>query len=162
MKNFKKIVAYSLLLALSVLGIQSCHEAESDFIHDNNLISDVRIKTTPGAQGMPGVIYEYNAEGQLVPYEMVTVKSVEGGYGRIVFELDPSLRGTYDPEKCYLSASLTFDEIISPGLGGVKNITNRDSEGVAQGIDVIVTSGAGTTRRYNIVGYFEGEYQINE
>lgn len=162
MKNFKKIIAYSLLLTVSVLGLQSCHEAESDFIHDNNLLSDVRIKTNPTAEGMSGVIYEYNAEGQLVPYEMVTVKSVEGGYGRIVFELDPALRGVYDPERCYLSASLTFDEIISPGLGGVKNITNRDADGTAQGIDVIVTSGTGSTRRYNIVGYFEGEYQLTE
>ncbi len=65
-----------------------------------------------------------------------------------------------DPEHCYLGASLTFDQIIRPGLGGIKNICNRNAEGVAQGIDITVTSGIGTVRPYKIIGYFEGEYKL--
>lgn len=162
MKLFNKNILAKVVLLSLIFVFSACQEAQEDFAHDNNLISDLRIKMNTAAQGIAGVIYEYDANGQLVPYEMVTVKAVEGGYGRIVFELDPALRSTYNPERCFLSASLTFDEVISPGLAGLKNITNRDENGVAQGIDIIVTSGIGTTRRYNIVGYFEGEYKLTQ
>ncbi len=162
MKTIKNII---LLFAATIaigLSLTACQEADKDFEHDNNLLSDVRIKTNTGAEGMPGQIIEYNAAGEVVPPESVTVKSVEGGHGVVLFELDPSLRGVYDPEHCYLGASLTFDEIITPGLAGIKNIVNRDANGVAQGIDVVVRSGIGTTRPYKIIGYFEGEYQLTE
>ena len=162
MKILNKLIAPVLALMVSVLGVTACQDAQQDFQHDNNLLSDVRIKLTPGAEGMPGQIFEYDANGNLVPADQVTVKAVEGGYGRVVFELDPSYRGTYNPEACYLGASLTFDEVVSPGLGGIKNICNRDADGVAQGMDVIVTSGIGTQRRYNIVGYFKGEYILKD
>lgn len=159
MKLFNIFAGIALI---SMAALCSCQEADKDFEHDNNLISDMRLKMNTSAEGIAGTIYEYNAEGELVPPEMVTLEAVKGGYGRIVFELDPALRSTYTPERCYLTASLTFDEIISPGLSGLKNICNRDENGVAQGIDIIVTSGIGTTRRYNVVGYFEGEYQLTE
>ena len=160
MKKLNKIFATVFASLVLILGLSACEKANPDFSHDNNLLSTVNIKTTPGAEGIPGQISEYNAAGQLVPADQVTVKSVEGGYGIVLFELDPSLRGVYDPERCYLGASLTFDEIIRPGLGGIKNICNRNSEGVAQGIDITVTSGIGTVRPYKIIGYFEGELKL--
>ena len=50
--------------------------------------------------------------------------------------------------------------MIKPGLAGIKNITNRDAEGVAQGIKITVHSGIGTTREYTVIGYFDGEYKV--
>ncbi|MDE6367724.1 MAG: hypothetical protein K2K94_00630 [Muribaculaceae bacterium] len=160
MKLFKYITASALAVFLS-LAVGSCAEADHEFEHDNTLLKTVTIKTIPGADGIAGQIIEYNAAGQVVPANEVTLKSVEGGHGVVLFELSPTLRGIYNPEHCYLGASLTFDQVIRPGLGGIKNITNRNAEGVAQGIDVTVTSGIGTVRPYTIIGYFQGEYQIN-
>lgn len=162
MKLFKYITA-SAIAAFFSFAICSCAESGHEYEHDNTLLTTVTIKTSPGGDGngIAGKIIEYNAAGQIVPAEQVTLASVEGGHGVVLFELSPKLRGVYNPEHCYLGASLTFDQIIRPGLGGIKNITNRNAEGVAQGIDVTVTSGIGTVRPYKIIGYFQGEYQIN-
>ena len=160
MKLFKYIAA-SAIAAFFCLAISSCAETGSEFEHDSNLLKTVSIKTNPGADGIAGEIIEYDAQGQVVPADQVTLESVAGGHGVVLFELSPLLRGVYDPERCYLGASLTFDQIIRPGLNGIKNITNRDAAGVAQGIDITVTSGIGTVRPYKIIGYFQGEYKIN-
>ena len=160
MKLFRYITSLAIAACFCV-AFGSCAEAGSEYEHDNTLLKTVTIKTTPGAEGIAGQVIEYNADGQIVPADRVTLEAVEGGYGVVLFELSPLLRGIYDPERCYLGASLTFDQIIRPGLGGIKNITNRNAEGVAQGIDVTVTSGIGTVRRYTIIGYFQGEYKIN-
>lgn len=157
-RNIMSLMAGALLL-FSVTG---CQEADPEFEHDNVLLSNVRLKTNPAAEGIAGVITEYDAQGNVVPADQVTVKAVEGGYGTVVFELPPNLKDVYNLERCYLGASLTFDEIITPGLGGLKNIVNRDEQGVAQGIWVTVTSGIKTTRKYNIIGYFSGEYVLTE
>ncbi len=160
MNKFKKIIKLFVAAVFATVAMQSCQDADAEFVHDNNLLSDVRIKMTTGAEGVRGKIIEYNASGEVVPTEAVTVKSVEGGYGVVLFELSPALRGAYNPERCYLGASLTYDEVIEPGLAGIKDITNRNAEGIAQGIQVTVRSGIGTRRPYTIIGYFEGEYQI--
>lgn len=153
---YKNLIFIFAIMAI-VMGFASCQKADEDFKHDNNLISDMRLKMTTSAEGIKGVITEYNAAGDVVSGEALTAKSVQGGYGKIEFILDRSLIGAYDLEKCYLSASLTYDEIITPPLTR-HNITNRDANGVAQGIEFTVTSGIGTTRRYIVIGYFEGEY----
>lgn len=158
---YRKFVGFVALTAL-ILGMSSCKDADPEFVHDNVLLTDVRLKTTPGAEGIKGVITEYDAQGNVVPADQVTVKAVEGGYGTVVFELPLSLKGTYDLESCYLGTSLTLSQIVSPGLGGLKNIINRDADGKAQGIWVTVSSGAKTTRQYNIVGYFNGEYILTD
>lgn len=160
MKLLKYITALAIAACLCV-ALGSCAEVGSEYEHDNTLLKTVTIKTTPGAEGIAGQIIEYDAKGQIVPADRVTLEAVEGGYGVVLFELSPLLRGIYNPEHCYLGASLTFDQIIRPGLGGIKNVTNRNAEGVAQGIDVTVTSGIGTVRRYTIIGYFQGEYKVN-
>lgn len=152
------IIATCAIIAL-VNVFTGCAEAGDEFAHPNNLISDMRVKSNTGADGIPGEIFEYNANGELVPPDQVSIETVQGGYGRIVFELDPE--DNVNPERCYLSASLTLSEIIKPGLNGLTNITNRDAEGVAQGIEITVTSGIGTTRKYTVVGYYTGEYILN-
>lgn len=154
----------SLLLSLSAVlllgSLSSCAEEGKEFEHDNNLIAQMYMTLRPGGAGLSATIEEYDAQGELVPKNEVTLKRVEGGYGIVRFVIDPELKGEYNPEKCYLNSSLTFDEVIVPGLAGIKNITNRNAEGVAQGIDVVCRSGIGTVRPYKIIGYFEGEYQI--
>lgn len=156
-----KYIAASAVVAFFSLSVGSCAEQGHEYEHDDTLLKTVTIKTNPTADGKAGQIIEYNAAGEVVPADKLTLKAVEGGHGVVIFELSPTLRGIYDPEHCYLGASLTFDQIVRPGLGGIKNITNRNAEGVAQGIDVTVTSGIGTVRPYKIIGYFQGEYKIN-
>ncbi len=156
MKPLYKNLFFILVTVASLTGFSACQKADQDFIHDNNLISDMRLKMNTSAEGIQGVITEYNAAGEVVTGDEITVKDVEGGYGRIEFILKRSLIGAYDLENCYLSASLTYDEKITPPLTR-HNITNRDADGKAQGIEFTVTSGIGTTRRYLVIGYFEGE-----
>lgn len=156
-----KLLYYNLILIFvtvaTVMGFAACQEADEDFQHDNNLISDMRLKMNTSAEGIQGVITEYNAAGEIVSGKDLTAKAVQGGYGKIEFILKRSLIGAYDLERCYLSASLTFDEKITPPLTR-HNIINRDENGRAQGTEFTVTSGIGTTRKYIVIGYFEGEY----
>lgn len=149
------------LAAVFALGnLTSCQEADKEFEHDNNIIGTMVMTIKAGGSGINGVIKEYNAKGELVPSDQVTVASVAGGHGEIFFILGPELKGEYDPEHCHLGASLTFDQIIKPGLGGIWNITNRNAEGVAQGIEFMCYPGVGNPRPYKVIGYFEGEETI--
>ena len=161
MKLLYKNLIFIFVTAAVVMGFASCEEADEDFSHDNNLISVMRLSMKPSTDGMPGVITEYNAAGEVVSGDQLTAKAVQGGYGKIEYILPRKFIGSYDLENCYLSASLTYDEVINPPLSR-HNITNRDANGVAQGIELTVTSGIGTTRRYIVIGYFEGEYILNE
>jgi hypothetical protein len=155
-----KYILFSLVGLLASASFSACESPDKEFEHDNNLIAWMQLCLRPGAQGLPGVIEEYDANGNLVPANEVTVERVKGGYGVISFVLDLDYKGEYDPEHCYLNTGLTFDEVIKPGLAGIKNITNRNAEGVAQGIKMTVHSGIGTTREYTVIGYFDGEYQV--
>lgn len=161
MKLLYKNLIFILVTAAVVTGFASCAEADEDFVHDNNLISVMRLSMTPSTDGMAGVITEYNAAGEVVSGEALTAKAVQGGYGTIEYILPRKFIGSYNLEDCYLTASLTYDETITPPLSR-HNITNRDAEGVAQGIEITVTSGIGTIRRYKVIGYFEGEYILKD
>lgn len=155
-----KYILFSLVGLLASASFTACESPDKEFEHNNNLIAWMQLCLRAGAQGLPGVIEEYDAQGNLVPTDEVTVERVQGGYGIIKFVLDLDYKGEYDPEHCYLNTSLTFDEVLKPGLAGIKNITNRNAEGVAQGIKFTVHSGIGTTREYTVIGYFDGEYQV--
>lgn len=160
MKIIKSIL-FTLAAVMMLGNLSSCQKADSEFEHTNNLISNMVMTLKAGGSGLNGVITEYNAQGEVVPAKDVTVESVAGGYGVIEFVVGLELKGEYDPERCYLNASLTFDEIIKPGLGGIKNITNRDPEtGIARGIEFQCYPGVGAPRTYKVIGYFDGEYQI--
>lgn len=160
MKLIKSLIlSFAAVLALG--NLSSCQDADTEFEHDNNLISTMYLTLKPGGAGLSPVIKEYNAQGELIPANEVTVEKVKGGYGIIEFIIDLELKGEYNPEHCYLNATLTFDEVIVPGLAGIKDITNRDPQtGIARGIDIICRSGIGTERPYKVIGYFDGEYQI--
>lgn len=161
MKLIKSILlTFAAVVALG--NLSSCQSADKEFEHRDNLISNMVMTLKPGGAGISGVIREYNAAGELVPADKVTVESVAGGHGEVLFVLSLDLKGEYDPEHCYLGASLTFDQIIKPGLAGVKDITNRDPQtGVARGIEIDCCPGVGAPRPYRVIGYFEGEYELS-
>ena len=160
MKLIKSILL-TLAAVLTLGNLTSCQEPDKEFEHTNNLIGNMVMTLKAGGAGISGVIKEYNAQGELVPPSEVTVESVAGGHGEVLFVLSLDLKGEYNPEHCYLGASLTFDQIIKPGLAGIKNITNRDPEtGVARGIEIECCPGVGSPRPYKVIGYFEGEETI--
>ena len=157
MKLIKSILL-SLAAVVALGNLSSCQSPDKEFEHDNNIIGNMVMTLKPGGAGISGVIREYNAKGELVPANEVTVQSVSGGHGEVLFILSLDLKGEYNPEHCYLGASLTFDQIIKPGLAGIKDITNRDPQtGVARGIEIDCCPGVGTPRPYKVIGYFEGE-----
>ena len=66
MKLLYKNLLFIFITVASVVGFASCQKADEDFKHDNNLISDMRLKMNPTAEGIKGVITEYNAAGEVV------------------------------------------------------------------------------------------------
>ena len=117
-----KYILFSLVGLLASASFSACESADKEFEHNDNLIAWMQLCLRPGAQGLPGVIEEYDAQGNLVPADQVTVESVAGGYGVISFILDLDYKGEYNPEHCYLNTSLSFDEVIKPGLAGIKDM----------------------------------------
>lgn len=138
------------LLTLSMLSLLWCCESPDDeqFIHDSNLISQIVCKPSRGGAEYIGGIYEYNKNGDLMSGEF-THEEVEGGYGLILFAISQSLEDDVDLTNIYLTANLTYDEILTPSLSGMHDITGDE------GITITVTSGLGTTRQYRIRGYYE-------
>ena len=124
-----------------------CTEADSEFVHDDNLISQMVCKASHGSSEFLGEIYEYNKDGVLMSGSF-TQADVEGGYGLIIFTISKSLEDDVDLTNIYLTATITYDEFISPTLSGKHDITG-------DGIIITVTSGVGTTRQYRVRGYYE-------
>jgi hypothetical protein len=77
-----------------------------------------------------------------------TQEEVEGGYGLITFVIPASLKDDIDLTSVYLTATLTYDEFITPTLSGKHDISG-------DGIIITVKSGTGTTREYRVRGYYE-------
>jgi hypothetical protein len=125
----------------------SCAEADDEFVHDTNTISQMICKAKHGSSEFRGEIYEYNKEEKLVMGSF-TQKDVEGGYGLILFAISKSLEKDVDLTNIYLTATVTYDEFITPSLSGKHDITG-------EGIIITVKSGVGTTRQYRVRGYYE-------
>jgi hypothetical protein len=94
-----------------------------------------------------GEIFEYDKAGNLVTWDF-TQPEVEGGYGLILFKISLSLRNDVDLSNIFLTATVTYDEFITPSLSGKHDITG-------DGIIITVTSGVGTTRQYRVRGEYE-------
>ncbi len=139
-----------LILSLSMLIMAwSCETPDDDlYIHDSNLISQMVCKASKGGAEYIGEIYEYDKDGELMSGEF-TQDDVEGGYGLILFAISESLNNDIDLADVYLSATVTYDEIITPSLSGRHDITGDE------GIVVTVKSGVGTKRKYRIRGFYE-------
>jgi hypothetical protein len=134
-----------ILAALPLMW--GCAEAEKEFVHDTNTISQMICKAKHGGGEYRGTIYEYNKNEELVTGDF-TQADVEGGYGIIVFAISKSLEKDVDLSNIYLVATVSFDEFITPSLTGRHDITG-------DGMLVTVKSGVGTTRTYRVRGYFE-------
>ena len=125
----------------------ACAEADKEFVHDSNTISQMICKAVHGGSEFRGEIYEYDRNGQEVTGEF-TQQDVEGGYGIILFEVLQTLQDDVDLTNIYLVATLTWDQFITPSLSGRHDITG-------DGIIITVKSGVGTTRQYRVRGYYE-------
>ncbi len=148
MKIINKIGVLLLSISMVTLLLWDCTSPDDDFIHDSNLISQMVCKASDGGTEYIGEIYEYNENGELMSDDF-TQEDVEGGYGLILFAISQSLEDDVDLTNIYLTATVSYDEIISPSLSGRHDITGDE------GIIITVTSGVGTTRQYRIRGYYE-------
>lgn len=146
MKRLNKIGILILNISMAVL-LWSCTDADNEFIHDTNLISQMVCKASHSGSEFRGTIYEYNKDQELMTGDF-TQKDVEGGYGLILFAISKSLSDDVDLSDIYLRATVTYDEFITPSLSGKHDITG-------DGIIITVKSGVGTTRQYRVRGYYE-------
>ena len=147
MKVIYKIGGWMFSILLVSLFVQSCAEADEEFVHRTNTISQMICKASHGGGEFIGAIYEYNKNDVLMT-DHFTQEDVEGGYGLIIFAIPQTLEKDIDLTNIYLKATLTYDEVITPTLSGRHNITG-------DGIIIKVKSGVGTTRRYRVRGYYE-------
>lgn len=146
----KNAIKFSLLatLMLCVFGIcQSCEDADDEFVHDSNTIAQMMCSVSHSGSQIKGTIYEYDKDGNLLN-EGFSKEQAEGGYGIIVFKVPASQAEDFDLSNVYLSASLTYDEFVTPTLSGRHDITG-------DGIIFTVKSGTGTLRQYRVKGEYE-------
>jgi len=145
MKLIKKI---GIILSLSMLiTLWNCEEADKEFVHDSNTISQMICRASHGSSEFRGTIYEFDKNENPVTGEF-TQEQVEGGYGMIVFEISQSLQEDVDLSNIFLVATLSWDQSITPSLSGKHDITG-------DGIIITVKSGVGTTRSYRVRGYYQ-------
>jgi len=145
MKIIKKI---GIILGVSMtILLWNCAEADKEFVHDSNTISQMICRASHGSSEFRGEIHEFDKEGNEVAGEF-TQQEVEGGYGIILFEISQSLQDDVDLTNVYLVATLKWDQSITPSLSGRHDITG-------DGIIITVKSGVGTTRQYRVRGYYQ-------
>ena len=152
--KFLKSNILVLFLSLVVLGLTGCKEADENFIHTDNLIHAMEIHDTRllSQKSIAGTIYEYDKLGNLIS-EGFTAEEAEGGSGVVVFVVGPTDRNDFDLTNIFITATLTYDEVITPTLVGRHNILVDDEH--PDGMVVAVTSGIGTVRKYRIMGIYE-------
>ena len=141
-----KIASKILIISMTVL-FWSCAEADEEFVHDSTIITQMICRAQHGGTEFRATILEYDKNGNLITGEF-TEKDVEGGYGRAIFEVSQSLEDEVDLTNVYVTATLSWDQFITPTLSGRHDITG-------DGIVITVKSGTGTTRSYRI----QGEYR---
>ena len=147
MRTTYKIKTWILGILAMVVLTYSCAKADEEFVHRTNTISEMICKASHGGGEFQGAIYEYNANDELMTGSF-NQEDIEGGYGLIIFAIPQTLEKDIDLTNIYLTATLTYDEIITPSLSGRHDITG-------DGIIITVKSGVGTTRRYRVRGYYE-------
>jgi hypothetical protein len=147
MKNKHKTGIAFLSIFSTIILLWGCAKADKEFVHDKNTISQMICKAMHGGGEYLGEIYEYNKADELVTGEF-TQEEIEGGYGLIIFKISKSLEKDVDLTNIYLTATVTFDEFITPSLSGRHDITG-------EGIIITVKSGVGTTRQYRVRGEYE-------
>ncbi|SFG71993.1 hypothetical protein [Prevotella sp. KH2C16] len=139
------IFVFTLLVIASLL--QGCADADDEFVHSANTISQMACSVSHSGTGYLGTIYEFDKDGNILGTDF-TQEQAEGGYGLIIFEIPKSQQDDFDLTNVYLTATLTYDEFITPSLSGRFDITG-------DGIIIAVKSGVNTVRYYRV----RGEYQ---
>jgi len=136
------------------LMLWACGEADEEFIHDSNTISQMICRAKHDGSEFRGDIHEFDRNGQEI-FGRFTQEEVEGGYGLILFEVPKTLEEDVDLTKIYLVATLSWDQFIEKldppgeqGLSGRHDITE-------DGIIIQVKSGTGTKRQYRVRGYYQ-------
>jgi hypothetical protein len=147
MKKIYKIAFGLFSVFLAAFLLQGCSSPDDEFVHSTNTISQLICTASHGSSEFRGNIYEYNANKEMVTGDF-TQEEVEGGYGLITFVIPASLKDDIDLTSVYLTATLTYDEFITPTLSGKHDISG-------DGIIITVKSGTGTTREYRVRGYYE-------
>ena len=143
----KTVYQTSIMLMASVALLWSCGKADKEFVHDSTVISQMICKAKHGSSEFLGTIYEYDKGGGLIAGEF-TQEEVEGGYGIIIFTISGTLEDEVNLQNIYLTATLSWDQTITPTLSGRHDITG-------EGIIITVKSGTGTTRQYRVRGYYD-------
>ena len=136
-----------ILIALMAMLLWSCAEAEKEYVHDSNTISQMICRASHGSSEFIGTIYEYDKNGGAITGEF-TQEQVEGGYGIIIFEVPSTMENEVDLTNIYLVANLSWDQFITPSLSGRHDITG-------DGIIITVQSGTGSKRQYRVRGYYD-------
>lgn len=152
MKIYNKIYAAVFVLLCLTTSLCGCQEADPEFVHINNLISQLVARGERAGTDFIGSIYEYDANGQLLPPDFKAADA-EGGSGVIVFVIPASEKETIDLTKCYLRATLTYDEFIYPTMSGRHNILVTEEN--PNGKVFAVKSGVNTVRKYRVMGIYE-------
>lgn len=147
MKKIIKSTLVALFACVMASAFSGCKEADPEFVHTDNLINQLFMSTTLQGTQRAFTIDEYDADGNLVPAP-VTAEMVEGGYGIAHIEIPLAQFDEVDLTKVFLSAHVSYDVIITPGLQGVHDISG-------EGIVIHVKGGNGKIRNYRIYGDFE-------
>lgn len=146
-KILKSIVLPAVMLFMSA-SFSACHDADPEFAHDDNIIHRLSMmKATQQDSPLYFEIEEYDAAGNLVTGE-ITPEKVAGGYGMACLNVPFNLYDEVDLTQVYLTAEVTYDAIITPGLTGLHDISG-------DGIVVSVRAGNGKFRKYRIYGQFQ-------
>lgn len=148
MKNILKHFFSATLLLLLCVATNGCHKADPEFAHNDNLIHKLSMmKSAQQDAQLAFTIDEYDAQGNLVT-EDITPERVAGGYGMAKVSVPFSMYDDVDLTSVYLSAEVTYDAIITPGLIGLHDISG-------DGIVISVKAGNGRVRKYRVYGQFE-------
>lgn len=152
-----KLLKYNIiaiLLTVLTLGMNSCVEADPEFVHEDNFISAMVCMSgrTNASPTLNGTVYEYDKNGMILQ-EGFTAEDAAGGSGVIVFIVDRENHDKFDLTDVFLRATVTYDAFIYPTLSGKHNIlvTEENPEGKV----FAVKSGTGVVRKYRVMGIYE-------
>lgn len=151
MKMFKYSI--SIIASLLILfGLQGCAEADPNYIHDDCFISQLIARGSRAGTDFIGKITEYDKNGNELP-EGFTKEEAMGGSGVITFIIAAEDAEEIDLTNCYLRATVTYDEYITPTMSGTHNILV--SEENPEGKVFVVRSGENSFRKYRVMGIYD-------
>lgn len=154
MKKYIKYIMHVVVAVTMATTLNSCHDADPEFVHTDNLIQQLYMMTTLQGTQYPFTIEEYDAQGNLVT-EDITAERVAGGYGMAHITFPITQVNDIDLTQVYITATVGYDVIITPCLSGMKHdITAKDEDGNLVGFVIKVKAGSGKVRQYRVYGYF--------